>query len=208
MRLTHFQNTIVMNEQLFAIVAGIIAISAQMVFRPAISNFLGWVLITFKKPFKVGDFIRSGNYEGVVKSKNFNGIELEQTDLSKVVLPNALVTSKPVVNKSKYNLRPISTTFTLSNTLPRKEVSNLLLSITEMITRDQGLREGSGKVQRISEAGIEIKVQAFCSEPNLYRYHKNKFMLKINDLIPLNAWPPVDLDVHMKGVVRTSSADY
>lgn len=68
--------------------------------KDQLSNFAAGALIIFFRPFKVGDYIKVGGYEGFVRE-----IKIVQTSLrtyanEEVVLPNGMVMSDSIVNKS------------------------------------------------------------------------------------------------------------
>ena len=110
---------------------------------------------------------------------------------------NALVTSNPVINKSASNNRPVSTVFTLNNSLCKEDVLSYLGEINQEIEKREAFVGGTTKIRRISEAGIEVKVQAYCKDHERFNVHKNALLAAINEVIPAGAWPPADINVFL-----------
>lgn len=72
--------------------------------KDQLSNFAAGVLIILFRPFKVGDYIKVGGFEGFVRE-----IEIVQTSLQtyaneEVIVPNSVVMGNSIVNKSSLPL--------------------------------------------------------------------------------------------------------
>lgn len=186
------------------IIAGIIAISLQLILKPALSNVLGWLQIKHERLFRVGDFICSTEYEGVVKKISFNGVVLQQTDRSTVVLPNALITSSPIINKSAFYMRPITVKLYLkpdSDWLLIKQNFKdwrEIIRDVKNVKGEQVLFYPDIKLKGVSGDGFEIVVQVFC-DTNLisYRDAKNKLIAWLGD-DTLFEHPKTEIDINIK----------
>ena len=69
-------------------VFGSAALAVGMSLQGSLSNFAGGVLILIFKPFKVGDYIVVGNYEGTVRTIEILYTKLTTVDNKVVMLPN------------------------------------------------------------------------------------------------------------------------
>lgn len=199
-----------MTEQLIAIfgIGALTAIQA-IFFRPAIANLLAWFQIRTKKPFQQGDFIRCGEFEGVVQNISFSGTTLKRSDGATVAIANSTLTSTPVINKSSSNRRPIATEILLSPTIHISRLRYLLRKLPEKIQGREVPTKGFGnssiwqdvqvKIQSITEAGVKIKVSGF-HHPyygELWVKHKNLFMQWVLMCLDPEDYPPADLNVHL-----------
>jgi small conductance mechanosensitive channel len=70
--------------------------------RDIIENFVAGLLILWRRPFRVGDQIVSGKYEGEVDEINFRSTVLRTYDGIKVYVPNGKVFTEPIENKTAY----------------------------------------------------------------------------------------------------------
>ena len=71
---------------------------------PTTSNFAAGVLIILFRPFKVGDFIRVNGFEGIVREIKMVQTSLSTPDNEEVVLPNSVVMTNSITNRSSLPL--------------------------------------------------------------------------------------------------------
>ena len=60
-------------------------------------------MLLFERPIAVGDWIRVGSQEGIVKNIRIRATELETFDKASVLIPNSSILSGEVVNLTKPN---------------------------------------------------------------------------------------------------------
>lgn len=84
---------------------GVGGIAVAIAAQDLLQNFLAGLTIQARRPFKVGDQIRSGDYEGTVLDIDLRATRLRTYDGLDVVLPNADVLSHPIVNHTRTPLR-------------------------------------------------------------------------------------------------------
>lgn len=79
-------------------VFGSAALAVGMSLQGSLSNFAGGVLILIFKPFKVGDYIVVGNYEGTVRTIELLYTKLTTVDNKVVMLPNGTLSNSNIIN--------------------------------------------------------------------------------------------------------------
>ena len=77
---------------------GILGIAAAFALQEILSNFASGLLLQTRRPFKVGDQIRTNDYEGSVVDVNLRSVELRTFDGETVYLPNSMVLQNPISN--------------------------------------------------------------------------------------------------------------
>lgn len=92
---------------------GIVSVAVGFAFKDVLENLLAGVLLLLRDPFKSGDQIRVGTYEGVVE-----GITVRETLLrthagQRVLLPNAFVYTSPLEVLTHYDQTRVSFTVVL-----------------------------------------------------------------------------------------------
>ncbi len=90
--------------QLFASL-GVTGLILGFALRDIIENFVAGILILWRRPFRVGDQIRSGSYEGTVAEINFRSTLLRTYDGVRVYIPNGKVFSEPLENMTSNETR-------------------------------------------------------------------------------------------------------
>lgn len=86
---------------------GIGSVAFGFAFRDVLTNFLSGVILLWTEPFRIGDQIRAGEYEGEVEDIQTRATVLRTFDQRRVVIPNAELFTSAVVVNSAYKLRRV-----------------------------------------------------------------------------------------------------
>lgn len=89
--------------QNLAIVLGALSVGVGFGMQNIINNFISGLLLLFERPIAVGDWIKVGSQEGIVKNIRIRATELETFDKASVLIPNSNILSGEVVNLTKPN---------------------------------------------------------------------------------------------------------
>lgn len=89
---------------------GLSSIAVGFAFKDIIENFFAGTLILIREPFKLRDFIRCDEYEGVIEQITVRDTHIRRSDGQKVVLPNATLFTNPVTVVTDRELRRINIT--------------------------------------------------------------------------------------------------
>lgn len=82
----------------FVAILGAAGLAVGMALQGTLQNFAGGVIILILRPFKVGDYIEQGTYEGFVESIQIFNTTLRTYDHRFVVVPNTELATKSLVN--------------------------------------------------------------------------------------------------------------
>ena len=78
--------------------AGLTAFIIGFTLRDIGENFLAGIIMAFKRPFRIGDFVESGVIKGRVVALNIRDTQLKTLDGKDVFVPNALILKSPLIN--------------------------------------------------------------------------------------------------------------
>lgn len=78
--------------------AGISAFIIGFALRDIGENFLAGILMAFKRPFRVGDFVETGAIKGKIIGLNIRDTQLKTPDGKDVYVPNAMIIKNPLIN--------------------------------------------------------------------------------------------------------------
>lgn len=91
-------------------VLGLSSVAIGFAFKDIFQNFLAGILILSRRPFKIGDFIQTNDFEGFVEDISFRSTIMRTLEGYEIVIPNASIFTNPMeVQTARDQVR---TTFT------------------------------------------------------------------------------------------------
>ncbi len=81
-----------------ALVASALSVGIGFGLQNVVNNFISGLILLVERPIKVGDWVRVGSDEGIVKRIQFRATELETWQRASVIIPNAEIISTSVTN--------------------------------------------------------------------------------------------------------------
>ncbi len=111
--------------------------------KDMLANLFGGVVILLDKPFTLGDWIRTGDVEGIVESVNFRSVKIRTADQALVTVPNANVTAGPVANFSRTGRRRLEFTLGPEPGAPAERVKGLSEQILRFLERDPEIEDAA-----------------------------------------------------------------
>ena len=91
-----------------------LALAAQ----DSVKNLIGSVMIYIDKPFKIGDFIKSGDILGTVEEIGFRSSRIRTVDTTLITVPNGSLVDMVVDNLGALKMRRLNTTIGLAYYTP------------------------------------------------------------------------------------------
>lgn len=86
---------------------GISSVAIGFAFKDIFQNFLSGVIILLSEPFRIGDQIVSGGFEGTVEDIQIRATYIKTYDGRRIVIPNAQLFTNPVQVNTAFELRRI-----------------------------------------------------------------------------------------------------
>jgi small conductance mechanosensitive channel len=90
-------------------VLGIGSVAIGFAFQNILQNFLAGILILIHEPYKLGDYITINGLEGVVEDIQTRATVIATTDGHRIIIPNAVLFTSPVVVKDAHQEREPAT---------------------------------------------------------------------------------------------------
>ncbi len=98
----------------------------------AISNMVSGLVITYMRPFKVGDFVKIGDVVGLVLEKNLLVTRVKTIKNEQITVPNSSILSGHTINYSAANISSteliLNTSVTMGYDIPWRQVHELLIN--------------------------------------------------------------------------------
>jgi len=168
--------------------------------KDQLSNFAAGVLIILFRPFKVGDFIRVNGFEGIVREIKMVQTALSTPDNEEVVLPNSMVMSNSITNRSSLPLCRAQVVVGVDYACDLKVAKDAVLrAATEhplcVQTKE---RPAVVYITNLGDSAIEITLWAWTQEENLgpFRFALNEQIVENLREANINI-PFPQCDVHL-----------
>lgn len=110
---------------------GAAGLTASFALQGSLSNLVSGMQIIFTKPFKMGDYLSFGTYEGTVKRIEILSTTLSTFDNKEVVIPNSMITSDVVVNFTSSGTRRLDLSYGISYQADIKRAKELLRELVD-----------------------------------------------------------------------------
>lgn len=75
---------------------GLSSVAVGFAFQDIFKNFLAGILLLIQEPFRLGDQIQIGDYEGTVEDIKIRSTQIRTYQGDRIVIPNAIVFTSPV----------------------------------------------------------------------------------------------------------------
>lgn len=136
-------------------------ISAAVAFSSSniLANLMAGVLLRMTRPFRIGDFIRVGEYFGRVSERGLFDTEIQTENRELIALPNTVLVSQPVITTQSSGTI-VSTTLSLGFDVHHALLEPLLLRAATQ----SGLREPFVHILQIGDFSVQYRVSGFLDE--------------------------------------------
>jgi small conductance mechanosensitive channel len=92
----------------FAAVIGAAGLAIGLAFQGTLSNFAAGAMLLIFRPYKVGDTITSGSYQGTVAEIALFTTEIDTSDGRRIIIPNSSMNGSVIENVTYHRLRQIA----------------------------------------------------------------------------------------------------
>ena len=129
----------------------------------ALGNLAGGLMVLIFKPFKLGDYIESGDSQGTVKDISVFHTTLMTVDNKKILIPNGDLMNATVTNYSAAELRRVDQDFKITNDIDAELVKSVLLSA--VLSTDGVLTEPApfARMTAVDDDTYIFTVRAWCA---------------------------------------------
>lgn len=135
-------------------------------------SLIGGALIIIDKPFKVGDYIKVGTYEGTVEEITFRSTNIRTLDNSVLHIPNSEMSISAIINYSEMEKRRYFSRLTLELNTRLEKVETTKIKIEQMLQNREDIIKDSiiVKFDNISANGIDLMIVGYVKETNYTKY--------------------------------------
>ncbi|RKJ41444.1 mechanosensitive ion channel family protein [Acutalibacter sp. 1XD8-33] len=179
---------------------GAAGLTASFALQGSLSNFVSGVQIIFTKPFKQGDYLSFGGYEGSVKRIEILYTILATFDNKEVIVPNSKITGDVVVNFSSNGTRRLDLSYAVSYRADLKKAKEILWELAEKDGRVLNDPPPLVAVGEMKDSSVTLAMKLWCRQEEYWNlYFSMQEAVKLTFDREGVEIPYPQLDVHLKG---------
>ena len=147
----------------FLTALGIGGLAVAFAGKDTIENLFGSIMIALEKPFKLGDWIILGEFEGVVEHVGLRSTRIRTFEDSYLTIPNVKFITSSVNNMGERTYRRYTTTLDLEDTTSPGLIKSFTVGISELIMKTPCMRKDGYhiRVNDVGESSVKILVYVF-----------------------------------------------
>jgi len=151
---------------------GIGGIAVAMAAKDTISNVFGSIMILTDRPFKIGDWIKGENMEGVVEEIGFRSTKIRKFDRTIINVPNSKLADMTINNIQKMDKRRIKTRIDIEYGTSREKVEEAIKSIKNILKHHSGVDQEFSLVNfdEFKESSLSIFLYYFSTTTVWHEY--------------------------------------
>jgi small conductance mechanosensitive channel len=149
-------------------VLGISSVAVGFAFRDILQNFLAGILLLLAEPFRIGDQVRTGEYEGTVEDIQTRATMIRTYDGRRIVIPNATLFVNPVTVNTAFTKRRLEHDFPFKIGEDVERAKALLLGALRGVA--DVLREPAADavVVDFTDTSLKIRLRWWIEPPSQY----------------------------------------
>jgi MscS family membrane protein len=146
---------------------GIGGLAFALAAQDTLANVFGSVVVAVDQPFRVGDYVKIGGFEGTVEDIGLRSTKLRTPGLSLVVIPNKTVAAEAVNNFSRMPQRRVDQTIGLTYGTTAEQLAAVVADIRELLTKDPEVEQDFMAVNFLNYGAFSLDIQIiyFTSNP-------------------------------------------
>ena len=155
---------------------GISSVVITLAAQNLAKDLLGGFVIFTDKPFKVGDWIQFGDYEGTVEDITYRSTRLRTFENSIVNIPNSIIANESLINCSKIEKRRYKINLGLTLETPLNKIKTVEEKIKTMLKEKENVMDDSiiVKFDKITDNTINLLIYAFTDSVDYESFLKQK----------------------------------
>lgn len=148
------------------------------------ANLFAGMVILLDHPFAVDDYIETPDVVGTVEEITFRSTRLRTLTNAQVIVPNNVLTSKPITNWSRLQKRRVAFTIRMKYDTGSAQLQRCIQRISDMLNSSEEVVEDSTCVNfdAFADSSLNINILYFTKEVVLTKHLKIKEKLNLQIL--------------------------
>jgi MscS family membrane protein len=142
---------------------GLGGLSFALAGQELIENFFGGIVLILERPFEIGDFITTTDVEGVVEDIALRSTRIRTMENTLSIVPNSRLTTNPITNCTRMNMRLCKFTLGLEYTTPRAKIIAVTNAVTHLLKNHPNVHADTVQVYltEFGSSSLNVTVQCY-----------------------------------------------
>ncbi len=156
------------NVKAFLAGLGIGGLAFALAAQDTLANVFGSVVVAVDQPFRVGDFVKIGSFEGVVEDIGLRSTRLRTPDRTLISIPNKTVAAEAINNFTRMPQRRVLQTIGVTYGSKADQVDGLVDDIRAMLRADPEVHPQTILVHFLNfgACSLDIQIIYFSANPD------------------------------------------
>lgn len=120
---------------------GLFGMAIALAAQDTTKNIFGAMMIFADKPFKIGDWIKTQNVEGIIEEIGMRSTKIRTFEDALIIVPNGVLANESVINWTKRSKRRIKMTIGLTYSTTSAQMETILHQIRELLKNDPDIHQ-------------------------------------------------------------------
>ena len=179
-------------------VLGSCGLAIGLALQGSLSNIAGGFILTVFKPFVVGDFIKTGEFEGTVKSMNIFYTKIITPDNKIIVIPNSKVSDSALTDYNAFPTRRVDIDITAAYSENSDDVKKALVDAAKENEKVDASIEPVAVITSFDDSAVAYQLRLWCKTEDYWdvKFAVTERVKKIFDERDIQI-PFPQMDVHI-----------
>ena len=141
---------------------GITGLAVGLAANATLSNVFGTIAIISDKSFKLGDYIKIKNFEGIVEDINMRSTKIRTLDNALTIIPNSEIANTEIVNISAAHRKRLFETIGVTYDTSDEKLQRAVKILEEILENMPEVgKDYIVNLNALADSAIEIRVHAY-----------------------------------------------
>jgi len=141
---------------------GIGGLAFALAAKDTLANIFGSLMIIFDRPFRIGDWIKAGDMEGVVEEIGFRSTKIRTFAKTLIMVPNNVIANMPLDNFSRMPKRRIKLNVGVTYDARPDQMREAVKRIREMLTQHPAIDQDFFLVNFTDFGASSLDIMVYC----------------------------------------------
>jgi MscS family membrane protein len=141
---------------------GVVGLAFSLAAQDTAANIFGFTAIVSDNPFKVGDYIVTGDFAGIVEHVGVRSTRVRKLDQSLVTVPNSTLTDSAVTNWSRLERRRMDFHIGVTYNTTSQQMRDLLQQLRELLRQRDHVDEETVQVFFVEFGDSSLQIRLIC----------------------------------------------